>query len=74
MKNFKSTFFYIFIYLLGIAPVFAAPNPPSPGGKKAPTPPGLPIDNDVLLLITIAVLYGIYIIFKFRSKQKTPFL
>jgi hypothetical protein len=74
MKNFKSKFFYLFISLLGIAQVFAAPHPPSPTGKKPPPPPGLAIDDGIILLFILAIFLGIYIINKLETKQKTPFI
>jgi hypothetical protein len=76
MKNFKSKFFYFFMYLLGIAQVFAAPHPPSPTGKGGlpPPPPGLTVDHGIIFLFILAILLGVYIINKLETKQKTPFI
>jgi len=51
------------------------PAPPAPnpfGRKKPPPPPGLPIDENIFILIIIALLFGIYIIYSHRLKTKTP--
>lgn len=44
--------------------------PPSPTGKRPPGPPGLPIDENLHILLTIALLYGIFILYKHRLKTK----
>ena len=73
MKTVK--FFYI--TLLGVLSFFSAlatPKPPQPDGKEyIPPPPGepLPIDENIFILLTIAVLYGIYIIYQHKVKEKT---
>ena len=71
MKTVK--FFYI--TLLGVLSFFSAlatPKPPSPDGKEyIPPPPGLPINENIFILLTIAVLYGIYIIYQHNVKEKT---
>ena len=74
MKFFKIVFFSLMIFVLGIFNAFAAnPAPPSPmGRKKPPPPPGLPIDENILTLMFVALLLGIYIIYSFKLKQKTP--
>jgi hypothetical protein len=62
------------IYLFGIFNTFAAPHPPPPNGKKPPPPPGLPIDDNLFILLLVAILLGIYIIYKYHKlKTKTPF-
>lgn len=72
MKFFKSVFFFLMIFVLGIFNAFAA-DPPSPTGRrKPPPPPGLPIDENILTLMLVALLLGIYIIYSFKLKQKTP--
>ncbi|NDP28452.1 MAG: hypothetical protein GZ087_13665 [Flavobacterium sp.] len=60
------------IYLFGIFSTFAVPHPPAPTGKKPPPPPGLPIDDNLFILSIIAVLFGVYIIYKYQLKTKTP--
>ena len=72
MKIIARRFFIITICLLGVYDAFAAPHPPPPTGKKPPPPPGLPIDENILIIVMIAVLFGIYIIYNYTIKTKTP--
>jgi hypothetical protein len=73
MKFFKSVFFTLMIFVLGMINAFAAnPAPPSPAGKRVPPPPGLPIDENIWTMMLVALLFGIYIIYNFKIKQKTP--
>ncbi|MDO8317128.1 MAG: hypothetical protein Q7T12_06365 [Flavobacterium sp.] len=74
MKFFKSVFFTLMIFVLGIFNTFAANLvPPSPvGRRRPPPPPGLPIDENILTMMLVALLFGIYIIYNFKIKQKTP--
>jgi hypothetical protein len=73
MKAITNIFFVLIIHLLNFSSSFAGQHPPPPNnGKKPPPPPGLPIDKDLYLVLTIAVLFGIYIIYKHQLKTKTP--
>ncbi|TDE01510.1 hypothetical protein [Flavobacterium sandaracinum] len=74
MKFLKSVFFILMILVLGIFNVIAGPaNPPSPvGRRRPPPPPGLEIDENIFILVLIALFMGIYIIYSFKLKQKTP--
>jgi hypothetical protein len=72
MKIIINKLFIIMLCLLGVSTAFAAPFPPPPTGKKPPPPPGLPIDENLFILVLIAILFGIYIIYKYQSKTKTP--
>lgn len=67
-----SKFFIVIIYLLGVTITFAGPHPPSPGFKKPPSPPGLPIDENIFIVIILGLLYGLYSIFRHKIKTKTP--
>ena len=60
--------------MLGIFNAIAADPPvPSPmGRRKPPPPPGLPVDENIFIIVIIAALFGIYIIYSFRLKTKTP--
>ena len=49
---------------------FAGPKGPPPPG--IPPPPGLPIDGSVLLLLFVAVLFGLYKIYNFKTNKKNP--
>ena len=62
------------IFVIGISNAFAANQAtPSPvGRRRPPPPPGLPIDENILILMLIASLLGIYVIYSFNLKQKTP--
>jgi len=41
--------------------------PPAPAG--GPGPPGLPIDDGLIVLFVAALIYGIYIIVKYSKKH-----
>jgi hypothetical protein len=63
------------VFLFGIVKVFAEPvtAPPAPvsTAKNAGiTPPDTPIDNNLLLLVIVALLLGIYVIYKYRLNAK----
>ncbi len=72
MKTIVNWFFTLIIALFGVMDAFSAPTPPMPGGKKPPPPPGLSIDDDILVLLAIAILFGIYIICRYQLKTKAP--
>ena len=44
--------------------------PPSPTGKKPPPPPGLPIDDNIIGLVVVALLFGFYVIYIHSLKTK----
>ena len=45
--------------------------PPVPGGLGGPGPPGLPIDNGIILLFCSAIALGTYMYYKkTRKKEK----
>ena len=69
--------FYLFIaFLFGtffaIAGNPALPEPNLSGRRKPPPPPGLPIDENIFILIIIALIFGIYVIYCHKLKTKTP--
>lgn len=72
MKTIANRFLNIIVTLFGVMYAFAAPHPPSPGAKKPPPPPGLPIDENIFFLLIMAILLGIYIIFRYQLKTKAP--
>ncbi|WP_290864484.1 hypothetical protein [Flavobacterium sp.] len=51
---------------------FAVPKPPPPVYRKPPSPPGLPIDENIFVLVIGAILLGIYIIYRHQLKTKAP--
>ena len=70
MKTIINTFFVLIVYFTSVVKIFAAPNPPPPNnGKGPPPPPGLPIDENISVLLISAVLFGIYVIFKHNQKN-----
>ena len=72
MKIIANRFYITLIYLLGISIAFAKPSPPAPNYRVPPAPPGTPIDDNILFFLLIAVLFGIYIIYKQNINIKTP--
>lgn len=73
MKTIVTSFFIIVVCLLGVSDTFAAPHPPLPNnGKKPPPPPGLSIDDNLYVVFILALLFGIYIIYSYNLKTKTP--
>jgi len=72
MKTIANKIFFVTIYLLGVTIAFAAPNPPAPAAKKPPSPPGLPIDQNISVLLIMAILFGIYMIYRCHLKTKAP--
>jgi hypothetical protein len=74
MRLIERFFLTIILFMLGVFNALAdGPPAPAPTGKKTPPPPpGLPIDENIFILMIIAVLFGIYIIYDFKLKTKTP--
>ena len=72
MKTIVNKFFFILVCLFGILDAFSAPNPPMPTGKKPPPPPGLPINEDLYVVLVLGLIYGIYFLYNYQIKQKTP--
>ncbi|MCV9930239.1 hypothetical protein OIU83_21455 [Flavobacterium sp. LS1R49] len=69
MKIISSRFLTMVLFLLVGVGVFAQSGPPPPG---IPPPPGLPIDESLLFLFVAGLLFGIYIIYRYTLKTKTP--
>jgi hypothetical protein len=57
------------ILLLSISESVLAGSPPPPGIKP---PPKLPINENLVILITIALLFGLHTIYKHKLNKKTP--
>jgi hypothetical protein len=72
MKTIVNKFIFVTVYLLGVTIAFAAPNPPPPNYRRPPPPPGLPIDENISVLVIMAILIGINIIYKHQLKTKAP--
>ena len=71
MKTTIDKLIFVTVCLLGVAIAFAEPKPPPPN-YKGPSPPGLPIDENISVLIIMAILLGIYIIYRHQLKTKAP--
>ncbi|HEY6142503.1 MAG TPA: hypothetical protein VIV55_03620 [Flavobacterium sp.] len=69
MKNFLSKFLIVIVVLFSVMSVFAKQTPPSPGEKKV-VPPGLPIDDNVSILLIMGLFLGMYIMYKYQFKTK----
>ena len=52
--------------------IIAKGGPPPPPPPAPPPPPLLPIDENIYIVMIIALLFGIYIIYNNRLKTKTP--
>lgn len=72
MKIVQKNALCFILFFFSIFSVIANGNPPAPTSRKPPTPPILPIDENIYVVMIIALLFGIYIIYNFKIKQKTP--
>jgi hypothetical protein len=72
MKTNAYRFFIVTLTLFGVINAFAAPSPPAPGAKRPPPPPGLSIDENIFILLIMAILFGTFIICKYHIKTKAP--
>ena len=64
----------VFLLMFFVVDVYARPTPPAPtvvpGISPAPGPPGGPIDDHIIILLIIALLYGLYIVYSRRKLIK----
>lgn len=78
MKIGQNKLFLLIAFLSGVFvswAKFSLRNPPAPASPmRGPSPPdGLPIDENILILVIVASLFGIYTIYKHRLKKaKAP--
>ena len=73
MRITKKITLTVVLFLYGVLNMFCKTEaPPPPLRKKPPPPPGLPIDENIYVLLIIAILFGIYIICNHKLKTKTP--
>jgi hypothetical protein len=69
--------FLLAIFLFMNSVLSDPPGPPGPGGDPGGSggvPVGSPIDNSTIVLLVLALAYGVYKIYEFRKKrpQETP--
>lgn len=72
MKVTSATLFIIGTFLYGTFDALAKgaePPVPSPTGKPIP-PPGLPIDENIILLTVFGLIFGLYTTYKYIKKPK----
>ena len=55
----------LFLFSIGL---YAQEEPPEP--EDPPVPPPLPIDENLMLLLIAGVLFGVYVIYKYKFKTK----
>jgi len=54
---------FMFFNLISIVQSVDVPPPPPP----QPPPPGLPIDSGIILLVSVALVYGVYKLINHKS-------
>lgn len=69
MRIALSKFFYLgFVVIFCSAPSWAlAPSPPEP--PQGTAPPGMPIDNSIIVLMVVAIIYASFIIYRKKNKN-----
>jgi hypothetical protein len=74
MKTSVNIFFIVIAFLLGSVETVAKNNPPVPLNGRTndgpPPPPTTPIDENLSVLLIIAIMFGIYIIYNETIKIK----
>jgi len=72
MRIVPNTIINLAVVLFSVANCFADNEPPAPPPPTGPTPIGLPIDNGILLLLVIGLVFA-FLRFKMSTKdKKTP--
>lgn len=75
MKITKKIIGSLLVFFMGIMSMVAeTPPPPLKSPKATPPPPprGFPIDDNIYILLIIALLFGVYIVYESKFKTKTP--
>ncbi len=72
MKMVQKNALCFILFFFSIFSVIAKEGPPSPYRTPLPPPPILPINENMYIVMIIALLFGIYIIYNNRVKAKTP--
>ena len=71
MKITKKILLTVLMFLYGVLDMFCKTDDPPPP-PAPPPPPGLPIDENIYMLLIVALFLGIYIIYNNKLKTKTP--
>lgn len=72
MKKRKYVVLLVLLFFLGSTNFVFAP-PPTPGPIiKPPGEPAVPIDENMILVVVLTLLFGIYMLYRQHQKQKTP--
>lgn len=77
MKIGQNKLFLLIAFLSGVFvswAKFSSRTPPAPASpmRTPPPPDGLPIDENLLILIIVALFFGFFTIYKHRAKVKAP--
>ncbi|RTZ02491.1 hypothetical protein EKM02_02970 [Flavobacterium sp. RSP49] len=72
MKFIQRFFITLILFVFCIFNVVAKDPPPPQARTTNVPPPGLSVDENINSMMALALLFGIYIIYSFRLKQKTP--
>ena len=67
MKNDPNKIIILLVVLLCCNLTFAAPNPPAP---IPPPPPGLSVDGNIIVLVFISILFGLYKIYTSKKASR----
>ena len=70
MKLFSKSFFLIIALIFISATCLAKEGPPPPATPA--TPPGLPVDDNIYILLFFALVLGFYKVYQFKHHKKTP--
>ncbi|PRZ26437.1 hypothetical protein [Flavobacterium granuli] len=76
MKIGQNKFYLLIAFLSGVFvswAKFSSRTPPAPASPmNTPPPDGFPIDENILILIIVALFFGFFTIYKHRLKAKAP--
>jgi hypothetical protein len=79
MKVSKSLLLVLFLILINVSSVIGQqqPEPPQPTTNSVSAaaagpiaPPGVPIDQHLIVLLAVALIFGIFTIYTYNSKRK----
>jgi hypothetical protein len=74
MKTAKTFFLVLFITLINASSVLAGQTPPAPAAQAAALgpepPPESPIDQNLIILLVVALFFGMYTIYRYNLIKK----